>query len=160
MLRLCKTKSSWLQGLWKNAESHVSFQMRLCACFSLSFSSRGMAFTPGSLLSLAITCIKAAVKWFTHYTFKGKIVEATRFFLLHELAAVGIMDWNSVACVGKAFRSQLGFTPPFSYSKLSYQQLHIRPLALVYWQQVWRKVQVGSSDAHTSGRAATPSTNK
>lgn len=31
MLRLCCTNSSWLQGLWKKAESHVSFQMRECS---------------------------------------------------------------------------------------------------------------------------------
>ena len=31
MLRLCCTKSSWLQGLWKKADSHVSFQMRECS---------------------------------------------------------------------------------------------------------------------------------
>lgn len=31
MLRLCCTNSSWLQGLWKKAESQVSFQMRECS---------------------------------------------------------------------------------------------------------------------------------
>jgi hypothetical protein len=31
MLRLCCTNSSWLQGLWKKADSHVSFQMRECS---------------------------------------------------------------------------------------------------------------------------------
>jgi len=56
MLRLCSTNSSWLQGLWKKAESQVSFQMRLCACRSFSSSSRGTTLTPGSLFSLAITC--------------------------------------------------------------------------------------------------------
>jgi hypothetical protein len=30
MLRDWSTKSSWLQGLWKNAASQVSFQMREC----------------------------------------------------------------------------------------------------------------------------------
>jgi hypothetical protein len=32
MLRLCCTNSSWLQGLWKKADSQVSFQMRECSC--------------------------------------------------------------------------------------------------------------------------------
>jgi hypothetical protein len=27
MLRLCSTNSSWLQGLWKKADSHDSFQI-------------------------------------------------------------------------------------------------------------------------------------
>lgn len=38
MLRLWRTNSSWLQGLWKNADSQVSFQMRelACRCFNAS----------------------------------------------------------------------------------------------------------------------------
>ncbi len=60
MLRLCSTKSSWLQGLWKKAASHVSFQMRECACRYFKSSSRGITVTPWMALSLADTSGRAA----------------------------------------------------------------------------------------------------
>ena len=60
MLRLCSTNSSWLQGLWKNAASQVSFQMRECAWRYFRSSSRGITVTPGIPLSLADTSGRAA----------------------------------------------------------------------------------------------------
>lgn len=60
MLRLCSTKSSWLQGLWKKAASQVSFQMRECAWRYFRSSPLGTTVTPGMALSLAETSGRAA----------------------------------------------------------------------------------------------------
>lgn len=62
ILRLCLTNNSWLQGLWKKALSHVSFQIRLWSCLYFRSSSLWITLTPGRVFSCSETCTASRVQ--------------------------------------------------------------------------------------------------
>lgn len=70
MFKLCSTNSSWLQGLWKKADSHDSFQIRLASWRCFSSASRSTTVTPGSARSAATLSARAACS--THHRHGGK----------------------------------------------------------------------------------------
>ena len=162
MFKLCRTNSSWLQGLWKKALSHVSFQMRLCACLSFSLSSRSTTVTPGSFLNLAAVCNGAKVRIFI-LSFLPNLWKQSR--TVHDSSRGFFAVFHSAISLQRS-RHVLSLNPTHCDKPLPNRDGSLLCFTLVC--VVLDKVVVcygisadrWESKTSTSGRAAWPSTNR